>query len=277
MINISQKSWFSLSLEITDSVNLDLLNFKFYNYLIGSTELNGKYLFYFESVNEKIIKKIIDSELKEYDFVIENLKFENWHKKYQDSFKSIDINQNLKIVPHWYDIENNHEIDYIRIVPGMAFGTGHHETTQLIIKSLLDIVKPGFKILDLGAGSGILSIAALKFGASYVKAIEYDQDCKENFLENMELNSIDSNYDLEINDVLSNKDYSYDLIVANINKNVILDLLPNIYKHKKHKNKIILSGLLIDDENDINSIVKKLNFQIINTYKMGEWLCFVIE
>lgn len=277
MINVSQKSWFSLTIEITDLVNLDLLNFKFYNYLIGSTEINGKYIFYFESMNEKIIKKILVSELKEYDFVIENLKFENWHKKYQDSFKPININQNLKIVPHWYDIDNNHEIDYIRIVPGMAFGTGHHETTQLIIKSLLDIVKPGFKILDLGSGSGILSIAALKFGASYVKAIEYDQDCEENFLENMELNSIDSNYDLEINDVLLNKDYSYDLIIANINKNVILELLPNIHKHKKNKNKIILSGLLIDDENDINRIVTKLNFKIINTCKMGEWLCFVIE
>ena len=70
---------------------------------------------------------------------------------------------------------------------------------------------------------------------------------------------------------------SYDLIIANINKNVILELLPNIHKHKKNKNKIILSGLLIDDENDINRIVTKLNFKIINTCKMGEWLCFVIE
>ena len=277
MINVSQKSWFSLSLEINDSVNLDLINFKFYNYLIGSTEINGKYIFYFESINKKFVNKILESELKEYDFEIENLKYENWHKKYQDSFRPIDINQSLKIVPHWYDIESNSKIDYIRIIPGMAFGTGHHETTQLIIQFLLDIVKPGFKILDLGAGSGILSIAALKFGASYVKSIEYDQDCEENFLENMELNNIDSNYDLEINDVLINKDYDYDLIVANINKNVILELLPNIHQYKKNKSKIILSGLLIDDELDLNKLLNQLQFKVIDKLKMGEWICLIIE
>ena len=130
MINVSQKSWFSLSLEINDSVNLDLINFKFYNYLIGSTEINGKYIFYFESINKKFVNKILDLELKEYNFEIENLKYENWHKKYQDSFRPLDINQCFKIVPHWYDIESNSKIDYIRIIPGMAFGTGHHETTH---------------------------------------------------------------------------------------------------------------------------------------------------
>ena len=72
MINVSQKSWFSLSLEINDSVNLDLINFKFYNYLIGSTEINGKYIFYFESINKKFVNKILDLELKEYNFEIEN-------------------------------------------------------------------------------------------------------------------------------------------------------------------------------------------------------------
>ena len=122
-----------------------------------------------------------------------------------------------------------------------------------------------------------MSIAALKFGASYVKAIEYDQDCEENFLENMELNNIDSNYDLEINDVLINKDYGYDLIVANINKNVILELLPNIHQYKKNKSKIILSGLLIDDELDLNKLLNQLQFKVIDKLKMGDWICLIIE
>ena len=277
MKNISQKSWFSLSIENNNSINLDFLYFKFYKYLIGTTELNGKYIFYFDSSNIKIVKKILDSKLKEFNFEIKNLKYENWHKKYQENFQIIDINHKLKIVPDWYDIDYNHDIDYIRIVPGMAFGTGHHETTQLIIKSLLDIIKPGFKILDLGAGSGILSIAALKFGASYVKAIEYDQDCEENFIENMILNNINSNYSLEINDVLLNKDFSYDLVVANINKNVILDLLPIIYKYKKNKFKIILSGLLLNDEKVVVKLLSKLDFKVLNKVKMGEWLCLIVE
>tara|TARA_B100000676_G_C18069629_1_gene843413 strand:- start:2090 stop:2923 length:834 start_codon:yes stop_codon:yes gene_type:complete len=277
MKNISKKSWFSLSIEMNDTINLDLLYAKFYNYIIGSTELNGQYVFYFESKYSNLIKNILDSKFSTYNFLIKNLHYENWHEKYQENFQTVDINHKLKIVPDWYEIDDDDQIDYIRIVPGMAFGTGHHETTQLIIKSLLDIIKPEFKILDLGAGSGILAIAALKFGASYVKAIEFDQDCEENFIENMNLNNIKSNYSLEINDALLNEDYSYDLVIANINKNVILDLLPNFYKHKENKFKIILSGLLTSDEKEVVKLLDKFDFKIINKLTMGEWLCLIIE
>ena len=277
MKNISQKNWFSLSIEKNDSINLDLVYAALYNYLIGSNEINGKYIFYFDSVNEIKVRKIINSKLKNYTFIIQKLKYENWHKKYQDNFKIININDNLKIVPYWYDISNENEIDFIRILPGMAFGTGHHETTRLIIESLLKNIRPGDKILDLGAGSGILSIAALKYGASFVKAIEYDRDCEENFIENMNLNNLQSNYSLVIDDVLNNKDYLYDVILVNINKNVILDLLPNIYKYKQDKFKMILSGLLVDDEEDITRLLNDLKFSIINKLKMGEWICLIIE
>lgn len=277
MKNISQKNWFSLSIEKNDSINLDLVYAALYNYLIGSNEINGKYIFYFDSVNEIKVRKIINSKLKQYTFKIKKLKYENWHKKYQDNFKIININDNLKIIPYWYDISNENEIDFIRILPGMAFGTGHHETTRLIIESLLKNIRPGDKILDLGAGSGILSIAALKYGASFVKAIEYDRDCEENFIENMNLNNLQSNYSLVIDDVLNNKDYLYDVILVNINKNVILDLLPNIYKYKQDKFKMILSGLLVDDEEDITQLLYDLKFSIINKLKMGEWICLIIE
>ena len=277
MKNISQKKWFSLSIEKNDSINLDLVYAKLYNYLIGTNEINGKYIFYFDSVNKIKIRKIINSKLKQYTFKIQKLKYENWHKKYQDNFKIININDNLKIVPYWHDISNENEIDFIRILPGMAFGTGHHETTRLIIESMPKNIRPGDKILDLGAGSGILSIAALKYGASFVKAIEYDKDCEENFIENMNLNNLQSNYSLEIDDVLNNKDYLYDVILVNINKNVILDLLPNIYKYKQDKFKMILSGLLVDDEEVISRLLDDLKFSIINILKMGEWICLIIE
>mgnify|MGYP001334187907 CR=1 FL=1 len=200
---------------------------------------------------------------------------QNWNAVWENSFEPIEVDGKCVVRAPFHD-KKEVEFDIV-ITPKMSFGTGHHETTQLIIQFLLDIVKPGFKILDLGAGSGILSIAALKFGASYVKSIEYDQDCEENFLENMELNNIDSNYDLEINDVLINKDYDYDLIVANINKNIILDLLPNIHQYKKNKSKIILSGLLIDDELDLNKLLNQLKFKVIDKLKMGEWICLIIE
>jgi len=277
MKNISQKSWFSLSIESDDLKNIDYVYIQFYNYMVGVTEEKNKFIFYFESNNKIVIKNILDNELKDYKFNFEEIQYQNWHKSYEKHFKPIKINHNLMIVPNWHEIDDSDNLDYIRIIPGMAFGTGHHETTQLIIKSLIDHIKINDRVLDLGAGSGILSIAALKFGASKLMAVEYDEDCKDNFYENMDLNNIKNNFSLLISDVLLHEDYDYDLVIANINKNVIIDLLANIKKFKKRKFKIILSGLLNDDKVDIINLISKLKFNILNQRQMGEWICIVLN
>ena len=277
MKNISKKSWFSLSIELNNSDRLDFLYSQFYNDMVGVTENQNEFIFYFESDKKKYIHSILNDKLMDYRFKMKDIKYQNWHTSYEKYFKPIKVNENLMVVPDWYKINDSDNMDYIRIIPGMAFGTGHHETTQLIIESLVDNININDKVLDLGSGSGILSIAALKFGASEVMAIEYDKDCKDNFYENMELNNIDIKYVLSIEDVLLYKDYNYDLIIANINKNVIIDLLPNIKKFQKKKFKIILSGLLIDDQEDVIKIISKLKFKIIEQTQMGEWICIVLD
>ena len=277
MKNVSQKSWFSVSIESNNNSNLDFIYSQFYNYMVGSTENNHEFIFYFEEDNKKIINDILDTQFIDYKFKIEDIQYQNWHTSYEKYFKPIKLNETLMIVPDWYKINNNDNLDYIRIVPGMAFGTGHHETTQLIIKSLLKEINLNDRVLDLGAGSGILSIAALKFGASNVMAIEYDEDCKNNFYENMALNNINENYNFLIQDVLAYQDYNYDLIVANINKNIILELLPYIKKFRKNKSKIILSGLLTKDRIDVINLINKLNFSILEENQKGEWICIVID
>ncbi len=277
MKNVSKKSWFSLSIVLKPKYNLDFIYSQFYNYIVGITEDQDEFIFYFENKNKNSINSILNNQLKDYQFQIKDIKYENWHTSYEKHFQPIKVNQNLMIVPHWHTINNTDNMDYIRIIPGMAFGTGHHETTQLIIESLISNININDRVLDLGAGSGILSIAALKFGASKVMAIEYDEDCKDNFYENMALNSIDEKYTLSIQDVLINEDYDYDLIIANINKNVILDLLPNIKCFQNKKCKIILSGLLIDDQEDVIEIISTLDYNIIKQTQMGEWICIVLD
>lgn len=277
MKNISQKSWFSLSINLNNIKNLDYIYTKFYNYTSGITEESNKIIFYFESKNKIIINNILINELKNYTFHFEKINYENWHQSFEKNFKPIKINNKLMIVPNWHQTYDEDKIDYIKIIPGMAFGTGHHETTQLIIESLITHININDRVLDLGSGSGILSIAALKFGASKIMAVEYDEDCKDNFYENMELNGIQNNFTLLVDDVLSYNDYNYDLIFANINKNIIKDLLPQMKKYIKDKVKIILSGLLVEDRKDILNIISKLDFNIINETKMGEWICIVID
>ena len=278
MKNISQKKWFSLSMKLTEKRDINFSYTNFYHYMIGSNETEKELVFYFDAKNKKLIQNIISNnknQLKS-DFLINDIEYDNWHSSYEDYFKPINIDKKLMIVPDWYNTINE-KMDYIKIIPGMAFGTGNHETTQLIISNIIKYIKDNSRVLDLGSGSGILSIAALKYGASHVTAIEYDRDCEENFFSNMKLNHIADKYSLSFTDVLSIKDYNYDFILANINKNVILELLPRIKKYRKNKSIIILSGLLTTDRDDVIDLITAFKFSILEENQLGEWICITIS
>ena len=193
---------------------------------------------------------------------------EDWHLAWQDNFTPVIIEKKLAIIPHW---QNDISADIvIKIKPGMAFGTGHHETTWLMLNQILKHIKPGMSISDLGAGSGILSIAAIKLGAEKVDAVEFDSDCESNFNENLQLNHIEKNIHYYNNDVLTWKDFNYNIILANINCNIIEELIP---KFKGTKARVILSGLLRTDYKAVEQICIKHNFQVKEKMIKGEWIC----
>ena len=196
----------------------------------------------------------------------------DWHLAWQDNFTPVIIEKKLTIVPHW---QNDISADIIiKIKPGMAFGTGHHETTWLILSQMMNHIKPSKSVLDLGAGSGILSIAAIKLGAEKVDAVEFDSDCESNFNENLQLNHIEKNIHYYSDDVLTWEDFNYDIILANINCNIIEELIP---KFKGTKAQVIFSGLLKTDHKSIEQICIKENFQVKEKIIKGEWICMTIE
>ena len=197
---------------------------------------------------------------------------EDWHLAWQDNFTPVIIEKKLAVIPHW---QNDISADIvIKIKPGMAFGTGHHETTWLMLNQILKHVKPGMLVLDLGAGSGILSIAAIKLGAEKVDAVEFDSDCESNFNENLQLNHIEKNIHYYNDDVLNWEDFNYNIILANINCNIIEELIP---KFKGTKAQVILSGLLMTDDKAIEQICIKQNFQVKEKMIKGEWICLVLQ
>ncbi len=197
----------------------------------------------------------------------------NWHLAWKDNFTPVKVDDKIVVVPDWdtnvYDCKH-----VIKIKPGMAFGTGHHETTFLMLESMLVYMQKGMSVIDIGTGSGILAIASHQLGASDVLGTEFDPVCEENFNENLKLNNIESNVSYVPTNCLKWTDYSQDIILANINRNVIIDLLPKL---KNSHGTIIISGVLITDEVVISKLCNDLNLSVISRKTKGEWMCLTLR
>ena len=198
----------------------------------------------------------------------EKIDNEDWHLMWKENFTPVSINNKINILPDWHFKDNiNNSNIYIR--PGMSFGTGHHETTSLMVESLIDYSNNEFSLLDLGTGSGILSIVGSKLKYKDIKAVEFDIECKDDFYFNTDLNSCSKDIEIFWSDVLDWNDFSYDLILANIEKNIIKKMINNI---ENTNARFIFSGLLIEDKDEIEKLLIKNNFKIENFKSKNEWL-----
>jgi len=156
--------------------------------------------------------------------------------------------------------------------PGMAFGTGTHETTRLCAVMLDEIIKGGEKVLDLGCGTGILGIIAAKLGAFNVTCADIDESACKTAAENIRNNKVDSKVTIvhgSLNDI---KPERYDIIVINIITDVILSLLPLLDTYCTNETNIVLSGIIRDRKSDITGAVTKLGYHIKQELFDGEWM-----
>ena len=250
--------------------NVDIIQSLLGNDCLGTYFENGTAQLYFDGGKRDYIEVSLQNINADFHFQWkwEKQNKEDWHLAWKDNFTPVVIEDKLAVIPHWQN-EISAADTVIKIKPGMAFGTGHHETTWLMLNQVLKHVKPEMSVLDLGAGSGILSITANKLGAEKVDAVEFDSDCESNFNENLQLNQIEGNIHYYHHDVLNWENFNYDIILANINCNIILKLIP---KFKGTKANVILSGLLKTDYETI-----KQNFQVKEKMIKGEWICLVLQ
>ena len=213
---------------------------------------------------------IEESETEDVDWV------NNW-KKYFHQFYVDDV----LIIPSWEEVKPEDEDKMIiHIDPGTAFGTGMHETTQLCIRQIRKYVTPQTRILDVGCGSGILGMLALKFGAEYSVGTDLDPCAIDATYENMEVNGIEkSQYEVMIGNIIDDKEVQdkvgyekYDIVVANILADVLVPLTPIIVHQLKKGGIYITSGIIDMKEETVVNAVKEAGLEVLEVTYQGEWV-----
>ncbi|MFK8102875.1 MAG: 50S ribosomal protein L11 methyltransferase [Saprospiraceae bacterium] len=199
---------------------------------------------------------------------------QNWNKDWEANFKPILIDDFCLVRADFHEGNGSVEQELI-INPKMAFGTAHHETTYSMIKSMRGLDWKDKNVLDYGCGTGILAILAAKLGANPILAIDIEEASYENTLENAEINQI-SNIEVKQGDLNVVEEKGFELILANINRNVILASLPALYEMLVTGGQLMISGFRIEDQTLVETTAKEHGFIISNSMRRNEWLCQIL-
>ena len=224
---------------------------------------------------EEIINRY--QQQTEVSYIVKEVKQENWNKKWEESYEPIIVEGKCIVRASFHPPQPELPIEII-INPKMSFGTGHHETTYLMMKAQLDLDHSNKTILDAGTGTGILSILAGKLGAKSITAYDNDHWVNDNLQENLKINSINAKtYTGTVQTISFNE--PFDIILANINKNILINDVSFYAKLLKGNGHLLLSGFYEDDLPDIKKIAQQNGLKLINTDSRKSWMMakFVLE
>ena len=215
-------------------------------------------------------EELQQNPLFSFTYAAEAIADQNWNEVWeQNYFEPLLIEGQCLVRAPFH--QNYPEAAYeIIINPKMAFGTGNHETTHLMIKNMLDMDLTGLSVLDMGCGSGILSLFASMKGAATITAIDIDEWSTNNTLENAELNAI-SNIQVRQGDAALLNDQEFDLILANIQRNVLLEDMPAYLKVLKPGGRLLMSGFYLSDLELITERAQQLGLRPTNNEVRSEW------
>lgn len=203
---------------------------------------------------------------------------EDWANNWKQYFKPIETGERLVICPEWEDCGSRPGRRVLRIDPGMAFGTGGHYTTRLCLEMMEQVIAPGVSLLDIGCGSGILSIAALLLGASRAVGIDIDPLAVKTAEENARLNGLSAPEFIALaGDLVDHVDGQYNVVMSNIVADAIISLAPQVGAHLAPDGAWITSGIIESREADVLAAFEQCGMTVLRRSASGGWLCFLTK
>ena len=206
------------------------------------------------------------------------LEDEDWANAWRKNYQPFRLGKRIWIQPSWLEVTDNRPDDIVILMdPGMAFGTGLHPTTQMCIQALEESIRPGYNVLDVGSGSGILSIAAAKLGAKDVLAFDLDRMAVEATTENALANNVHQQISIYQGSLPANTRQKWDIVVVNILAPVIISLLreQKLLEFLSPTGELILSGIIEDQYEDVYSAVNAVGGEVNKKLTTRDWICLI--
>ncbi|MGL4629852.1 MAG: 50S ribosomal protein L11 methyltransferase [Leadbetterella sp.] len=229
-----------------------------------------------ENLNDVELKHIFESYASKTSlfYSLKKVEKQNWNEEWESSFQPIDVDGKIYVRATFHEAKNN-PIDII-ITPKMSFGTGHHETTYQVMQLQLLYDHKEKSVLDVGTGTGILAILASKLGSNKIHAFDIDDWSVENTIENIELNH-SKNISVSKGTIKDQIKEKYDIVLANINRNILLDEMNSYVDFMKPNGKLFVSGFYDLDAQDIINHAGRLNLRLLQQSTRNQWAALVFE
>lgn len=214
-------------------------------------------------------------DLGRLEIKLTNVSEADWANNWKKYYKPLKIGERIVIKPSWEEYKANKEDLVIDMDPGMAFGTGTHETTYMCIELLQKYIKPNDIVFDIGCGSGILSIASAVLGAKKVTGVDFDSVAVAVAKDNVNKNMLEDRVEIKCGDLTDVIYGKSNILVANIIADVIIKLTDSVHNFIMNDGLFISSGIIKQRENDVKTAIINKNYEIIETVSKGEWVTIV--
>ena len=263
------------STEVNGDILLaELTQIPFESFVENEVEIIGYILL--DLWDKKALEELLYLQENQVEVTINEIEQVNWNEEWEKNFDPILISNDCVIRADFHNLEKTYKFD-IRINPKMSFGTGHHETTSLVLTEMLNIDFVDTKVLDMGTGTAILAILAAMKGAKNVLAIDNDEWAYKNSIENVELNHYLDKIDVVEGSIQSMGDKKFNVILANINKNIIKVQMESYASGLLPNARLLISGILVEDCDDIIALASQCGLMKIEQKQKNKWSLLVFS